>query len=120
MILTSYYGNWRKFPEGYRQVAISTTVPPGFKGGRLISLTPSSQLVWDYKDNKVDEMGFRERYFRGLDLKEPVVTAVLEKLKDIDAVLLCYEKTGDFCHRHLLREYVAAAYLRVGLEINEL
>lgn len=30
---------------------------------------------------------------------------ILEMLPD-KCILLCYEKTGDFCHRHLLAEWL--------------
>ena len=30
----------------------------------------------------------------------------LEGITDSEVIFLCYEKSDDFCHRHILREYL--------------
>ena len=46
---------------------------------------------------------------------------ILEKIKnrfsEKDVVFLCYEKKGDFCHRHCLAKFLEDFY---GLEVKEL
>ena len=41
----------------------------------------------------------------------------LEKLSNgDDCVLLCYEKSGDFCHRHLVANWLSD---NLGIEVKE-
>lgn len=46
-----------------------------------------------------------------------VFARLAQQAKGRDIVLCCYEKTGDFCHRHILSDIV---YEKYGYRINEL
>ena len=50
---------------------------------------------------------FHERVLNKLDPRQ-----VAQELSD-DAVLMCYEKSGDFCHRHLVADWLRTAGIAV-------
>ena len=90
MTYTSYYANYRKF-KGMFRVSISRTAPSNSCDIQLIKLAPTVELLQKYKCNSIT------KFVKAL--------STLQELQG-DVVLLCYEKKGDFCHRHLLAEYL--------------
>lgn len=117
MIYTSYYGN-AYIPTNMLRVGISTGMP--YKLDNIRELNPGWELINYYKSTG-DKVGYVRIY------KEQV----LGKLKPIDiinkirklsvengfkeVVLLCYERPNDFCHRHLVAEWLREA----GYNIEE-
>lgn len=105
---TSYFAS--KLWQGKNTVAISQGVPKSYKGRTYKALAPSWALV------KVkDEAEYRRRY------KEEVLSRLNPEqvLKDLgeDAVLLCWEKPGEFCHRQLVAEWLQET---LGVAVTEL
>ena len=50
---------------------------------------------------------FDEQALKELDLEQILEDLYdYEGITDTEIVLLCYEKSTDFCHRHILREYL--------------
>jgi hypothetical protein len=129
MIYTSYFGNYRKFPEHSYLVSISLYPPKGFKGEKLseldnnngfLNIIPNKKLLSDYKSKLVDNVGYAKQYIEQLKLVDfENFCSVFEH-----CILLCYESnaidpsTGKpfFCHRHVLRFYMN----RLGYKIKEL
>ena len=107
MIWTSYFGNWRRFPSGYKQISIANGIPKGIKNIELTSFTcvrPTTILLSDFKSGSITELGYTKIYLKQLEFLN-----VEDFLLTYDnSVLLCYEKTGSFCHRHLLRRFINA------------
>lgn len=106
MILTSYFANWRRFPSDLRLVSIARGIPTWFN--RDIELCnypcvrPSRQLLYDYKRGVISEEEYEVLYCKQLELLN-----VSQFVDDYDlCILLCYEKSGSFCHRNILRQYV--------------
>lgn len=99
-MFTSYFS---KNAKHINAVSISAKCPEWYKGREYKKLAPKYWFFIKYKTDK-DEEFYTEQYFKEvlskLDAKD-----VLKELGD-DAVLLCYEKTGDFCHRHLVSEWL--------------
>lgn len=96
-IKTSYYAVYRES----NGVGISGRVPPGFKGERIIELSPPWKLY--KKLNYISQEKWVERFHK-LVLKN---LDPLEVAKGCDGkVLLCYEKAGDFCHRRIVAEWL--------------
>lgn len=100
MIYTSYFSS-RKYNinDG---VSIARYVK-FWKGETYYPLFPSQNLLSDYKNGLIDEKEYERRY----------VSETLSKLnpkkvyEDLDGkVLLCYEKTSDFCHRHIVAKWL--------------
>lgn len=129
MIHTSYYAKYK----GNSGVCISRTYPKGFKGETCTALYPPKKLLEFYKaeeakfDGIVKQHGVEamiayrnkiERIYADY-YKEAVLNKI--DLKNLGAklqgkVLLCWEKSGRFCHRYL----VAEALEKAGFKCSEL
>ena len=112
MIYTSYYANYRKF-KGMFRVSISRTAPINSYDLQLIKLAPTAELLQKYKSNSITNEEYTSVYHNQLLKLEnngyiAKFVKALSTLQELygDVVLLCYEKKGDFCHRHLLAEYL--------------
>lgn len=107
MIYTSYFGKLKTLPTDIIPIAICAKVPTWYTGLHTKILAPSYYCLMDYKNNP-DWNKYIERYQREtlskLDAEE--VANMLYTLADSeDIVLLCYEKTGDNCHRNLVADW---------------
>ena len=111
-IYTSYYGRCGGHDDA---VSISVSAPKFFEGPVRDDLAPTWDMVHGFKDGSIDELEYTKRYLallreRGLDPQE-----VYESIPD-NTILLCYEKEGDFCHRHILAQWLENT---TGVEIEE-
>ena len=105
MTYTSYFGNIRKLDKD-KCVAICRWLPSWYKGAHYPAVAPTEEMIRRWKSGKQDRDAMNE-YIRTyqkdvLDHLDPVeIKTILE-----GKILLCYEKTGDFCHRHLLAHWM--------------
>jgi len=107
-LFTSYYALRRHFPDKSKLISIS------LDGGRLAKfegrvykkLAPPYDLLKHWHENK--DVDYYTKTFYGRILSNLDQHAVAKELGD-GAVLMCYEKSGDFCHRHLVAEWLRAA-----------
>lgn len=112
MIYTSYFANHRKF-NNLETVSISRYTPVWSKNHISgIELAPSADLLNRYKQGLVSDEDYEVEYNHQLSLLDPFL--ILEKYDN--KILLCYEKVGDFCHRHLVSNWLISN----GIEIREL
>jgi len=91
------------------KIAISRTVPRGFKvDGSLLFLAPNSDLLNDWKAQKIDEAGYIQQYREQIKDNWGEVKAWLDKLnaKQQLTLLCCCEKADSFCHRVLIAKLV--------------
>lgn len=116
-IRTGYFAYAKKYTElGYKCVSIARVKPKWFDGVSLYELAPPINLLERYKRGIVSEEVFKEEYL--FYLKSIDIESIFNGLSTDDKlVLLCYEKTNSFCHRHILAEYLNKKY---DLYINEL
>lgn len=111
MIYTSYFGNHRRSPKEMKWVSIARKTPLSFTGERWEELAPSANLLSDYKSGRTDQQGYTQRYMKQLDDLVESQPKYFDRFKtDDDLILFCYEKIGDFCHRHLLANYLRTHY----------
>lgn len=116
---TSYYAKFSRLSKEeknrYMPVLISTSLPKWFLDREKYYmeyklLAPSSDNVFKLKNNKMSQEDFTNAYtdkLKGLDLEQILEDLYdYEGITDTEIVLLCYEKSTDFCHRHILREYL--------------
>ena len=111
-IYTSYFAKAYQFPDDkYTCIAISVGIPKAINVKSYKKLAPLWDIVQEYKNNGGDIKKYKSRYYNEvlnkLDVDE--VYKDLEKLSDgKDIVLLCYEgiKNNDFCHRHLVSQWL--------------
>lgn len=116
---TSYYAKFSRLSKEeksrYIPVLISTSLPKWFLDREEYYmeyklLAPSSDSVFKLKNNKMSQEDFINAYtdkLKELDLEQILEDLYdYEGITDTEIVLLCYEKSTDFCHRHILREYL--------------
>lgn len=87
------------------------------KSGRR-EFAPTWEMVMSYKDNHLSEQGYTRKYEqmmlgtpgnpgsweRNFGAWRDLLVSAADKGKVI--CLVCYCRRGDFCHRHLLKEYL--------------
>ena len=118
---TSYFARAGSFPGA---IAISQGVPPGYYGHRYLALAPSWDLLEWYKQElkqgaslTLVEESYTKRYQDEVlrVLYAPLVAEELLKLAaPHEPILLCWEKPGKFCHRHLVAAWLGISVTEVG------
>jgi hypothetical protein len=101
---TSYFGSI-KIKGLSDLISISMKPPKYFLNIVKIykPLCPSYQLVMEYKKSIITEYEYERQYYSTiLDCLDP--KKVYRELGD-DSILLCYEKSGEFCHRRLVAKW---------------
>ena len=108
MIYTSYFANVRHLPANIEPISIAARPPRGYSGKEYRQLAPPSDVLNKYMRDKNAEDYIREYRKRVLDFRDPDWTVRgLHKLTQKDNIaLLCYEKPGSFCHRHLVADWL--------------
>lgn len=106
-IYTSYYSNVRNLPTDMVPIGISVGKNRFFKGQYDLRLAPTWAMM------KMDREGYDKAFFEKLsklDAKE-----IYDSLPN-NAVLLCYEKYNDWCHRRACAEWLEN---ELGIEVTE-
>ncbi len=109
MLFTSHYYN-NKLPVGANIVSISYSVTEGAKSAisrfdwkQYTPLAPPWWLVDQYKKGNVSVDEYTSTFNHQLNqLSINKVIADIGK----DAILVCYELPNQFCHRHLVAEWI--------------
>lgn len=109
MIYTTYFAKLRSLPEGITPIAICAKPPKGFKGFVYKSLAPKYDFFKHYKETGDTEY-FKKCYYEQI-LNNIQPGKLLEELYKITGssgalALVCFEKSTDFCHRHLVAEWL--------------
>ena len=94
ILITRYY------PRGVRKESFDEWV---------ISLSPSPWLLSGYKEGRLTWNKFKESFLvelaNSFDSQE-AIQALGDESKVSDITLLCYERTGMRCHRHLVKDVI--------------
>ena len=119
-MFTSYFA---KVPQIEYPLSIARINPDWYDNPSYPKLAPSKELLFDFKygANKGDMEFYTTEFMRYLDTLE--FKESIQELSGIygpDALdrlaLICYEKPSDFCHRHIvanwLRQHGADIYER--------
>lgn len=122
-IYTSYFANLKTLEKaGIKCVGICALPPAWFDGPNYASVAPSKDILFEMKKDH-NETRYRERYFNEILCAyrfhpEYLIQglASISGPEHADIALCCFEKPGDFCHRHLLAEWIKE---RTGIEITE-
>lgn len=125
MIFTSYFAKTKKLLESGEKnlIAISGYVPKFYSDqmqtddrlSRCLELAPKKDWFFQWKNGEIDNEKYVELY-RETVLEKIDIEKLYEKIGE-NAVLLCYEKPTDFCHRHLVAAYFNE---KLGLNITEI
>lgn len=108
MIYTSYFANLKKLPKNLVPISICGKAPDWYKGLQYKKLAPKYDFFIIWKENHDNDYYIENFNARVLDTLDPKqVKQELEQLaQSCDIVLICYEKPGDFCHRHLVADWL--------------
>lgn len=114
-IYTSYFGNIKELKKaGIIPVSIARWLPKWYNGIALKNVAPTPSMLKD--DITRDEYIARYKaMIKNVNAKEFIET-LSYFTKGQPCALLCYEKPNEFCHRHLLAEYLNK---ELGLNIQE-
>lgn len=122
MIYTTYFGNLKKLPENIIPISICGKAPNGWNGLQYKKLAPKYSFfkIWkETQDNNYYIEHYENEVLKSLNCVE--VIADLKHLCDksmyssVDIALVCYEKPEDFCHRHLVADWL----IQNGYECKE-
>lgn len=124
-IYTSSYDNAKKMSENMHLISISGNKGKSvdFSGDSLTILAPKLAFWKEWHENyynkkPLDEsVAFYIEHYYADVLKNLNPENLFNPLKNND-VLLCYEKSGDFCHRYIVGEWLNLYGYNVH-EINE-
>lgn len=112
MIYTSYFGNLKSLPDNIIPISICGKAPDWYTGLQYRKLAPKYDFFIKWKENHDNDYYikcFNEQVLNQLDVYE----TALELSKKVgfenrykDICLICYEKPDEFCHRHLVAEWL--------------
>ena len=109
---TSYFSNPLLNKEQHYFVQVSNSAPNGFVPDAVLhEVVPDwKTIVGPYKEGTLDQGTYTRRYLAQLDSQAFAIglrlDTILAAAADKDIILLCYEKDGHFCHRHLLASWL--------------
>ena len=108
-IYTSYFAKEAKLPPHIVPVSICRYRPRWFTGLQYQKLAPSQELLYNYKSTGNTEYYTTvfNNYLQSLNFKA-VQQDLAELSRGYDLALLCYERPIDFCHRHLVAQWLEA------------
>ena len=107
-IYTSYFAKLRNLPENIVPISICGKVPDWYTGLQYKKLAPKYEFFIEWK--KTHDSDYYIEHFKSEVLDMLDVNAVYEELAKMsagkDIWLICYEKPSDFCHRHLVADWL--------------
>jgi uncharacterized protein (DUF488 family) len=106
---TSFFAKYR----GDKGCNIALYPVKGFRGISYPDLYPSWYYVMEYKKTGNKEAYIKEYYTEVLNKLDP--QKVYDELNDY--TLLCYEKSGDFCHRRVVADWIERS---LGINVPEI
>ena len=113
-MFTGYFAKLKEYKQaGLTPIYISGKAPDWYDGLEYKKLAPRWAFFqeWKYGSHKGDNDYYISQFDEQV-LKQLTVESVLEDIAnlsggDLDKViLLCYEKPADFCHRHLVADWI--------------
>lgn len=114
-IYTSYFGNSRKLSmANVMQIGIAIWKPKFFNGPCMYNLAPTKYMLSD-NCSREEYIRLYKQILAKLNAQD--VFRQIERIsKGQDVAICCYEKPGDFCHRHLFAEWFTK---ETGIEVKE-
>ena len=110
MIYTSYYAKARYIKNAIL-VQVSNSAPMQVDY-TIRPAIPAWRLVSAHKNKQITNEEYTEKYVADTDFA--AVKAKLDAIQAAnegkDIILLCYERSGNFCHRHILAKKLNEDY----------
>lgn len=112
MIYTSYFAQVKNIPTNFVKVGISFIKPPWLDTSTFVwmkELAPTGNLLLFKKQNIIDEREYTQSYI--MQLMDIDFEPIIKQLQSYEnCVLLCYERSDAFCHRHILAKYLNSKF----------
>lgn len=105
MIYTGYFSRIKDYKGECFSIARYT--PTGVRCGYADIFFPPEDLLFDWKLEKITQAEYTQKY--STEVLEKIDVSSLKNHLDTyqqDIFLLCYEKPGKFCHRHLVSDWL--------------
>ena len=111
-LYTSYFGNAKTLKaNGIYILPIVAHLPKWWNGENYSKLAPKYSML------HLDESEYTKQYKELVRLLNPEkIYREICSYSEFDIALICYEKPGDFCHRHLVAEWLNS---NLHLDISE-
>ena len=108
MIYTSYFAKLKSLPEDVIPISICGKAPDWYKGLQYKKLAPKYDFFMKWKENHDNDYYIKCFNEQVLDKLDPmrVYQELCSLAKSDDIALICYEKPSDFCHRHLVADWL--------------
>lgn len=106
---TTYFGMMSKLPRVVVPVSITAFQPKWFGGVGCTSLRPPVAILSAYRNNEITCEQYAEQY-RTQVLFRLDAERILFRLQQLVGphnipALACFERSGVFCHRHIVAEW---------------
>lgn len=118
MIYTGYYAKIKEYEKaGLTMISIAGKAPSFYNGVQYKKFAPTYEIFNKWKSGEIDNFGYNDAFkVEVLDkLSKDEVKQFLNSF-DTDIILLCYEKSGDFCHRHIVADWIET---ELGMRVEE-
>lgn len=117
MIYTTYFAKLKSLPNDVLPISICGKAPVWYTGLQYKKLAPKYDFFMKWKQNHDNDYYikcFNEQVLGKLDILtvlRNLIDMQIEASKKEDVkynhiALVCYEKPTDFCHRHLVAEWL--------------
>lgn len=107
-IYTSYFAKMRYLPKNVVPISICAKKPNWYNGLEYKILAPKYTFLMKYKEDHDED--YYTKCFNEQILDRLSVKNIIQDLQTLsngkDICLLCYEKSTDFCHRHLVANWL--------------
>lgn len=117
MIYTSYFAKLKSLPDDVVPIAICGKPPIWYTGFAYKKLAPKYGFFMKWKethDNDYYIKCFTEQVLDKLNPQQ-VYIELCELVNSSNIALICFEKPSDFCHRHLVADWLS----RCGFDVME-
>ena len=123
MIYTSYFAKLKSLPDNIIPISICGKAPDWYKGLQYKKLAPKYDFFMEWK--KTHDNDYYIKCFNEQVLDKLNALTIMRDLIDLvnstenhigkEIALICYEKPSDFCHRHLVADWLR----KNGLQCEE-
>jgi len=102
-IYTGYFAKAKQYNEAGLVTISIARFNRYYSGASFKQLAPAAEII------HLPEDQYKPIYSKQLSLlsKEGVYNQIKQLSGGKDCILLCYEKPGDFCHRHMVASWLA-------------
>lgn len=128
IIYTTNFANLKKLPKDIIPISICSKAPDWYNGLQYRRLAPKYGFYIQWKqthDNEYYIKCYNEQVLSVLTPRQVCVDLyymISTRIAAIDyksIALICYEKSTEFCHRHLVREWLKPYLESIGMKCEE-